>query len=610
MVDLSVFDVAFCDSPAALISARALGLRGDARILTTAPAVMRQEANAIDVEAKVPFEITAHFIAAVGEYVTRLHAALRDCSNIGEDACAAALGAFNEHKYLHKALALTLQDCEEPRAILQPKTGDKRLDFVLQSLWPTLLQVNAQAVSIDLAVPKPSRGASLGGEAPSLAQRLQNLRFDRFAYHAFSRFGGLFGALSKKPAVLVLRDSNELVKETAVSFAFRGHPLVLLEEEAFPDACIAADIVAVVEQTCSRLFDEVFAGLFKEPLRDVLRSRLSSAAIRELKVIAAGAPAWRKRLAKVSHSDAVILHGGPIGGRGRALHKAAREEGVRLYGFQHGVRREIANWPLDVRILNENNFSDMLFCYNSEGASYSAKDSPFAISEARPVGMPGDYRRRRNIFVRPAKQPLIYISTLLYRGGRQLSNTCLSDPQRSEKEEGLVRDVLAKLPYKVRYKPYPSLRYEGEDPVHEAVESAGNLDMFEDEIDLRYMLQSHQVAITSGATSTVGWCALSNLPLVFIDDPEAQPLNAKAREKFDAAFFVFDAAHKNYKQNLLEFLSQPIKDIQKQSAEKSDARRIVQRDFFGLADGDSGLNAYRIICDDVKAMKNIRTKRT
>jgi len=603
MTDLSNFDVAFCDSPAALVSARGLGLRDDTRILTTAPAVMRLGRNAVDIEARVPSEVTARFIAGVGDYVKRLHAELRDYPNIGEDACSAALGAFNEHKYLHKALALTLQDWQEPRVILQPKTGDKRLDFVLQSLWPTLLETNTAAVTVDLVVPKPTRGASLGGGAPSWAKRLQNLHFDRLAYHALLRLGGVVGALSKRPAVLVLRDSNELVKETAVSFAFRGHPLVLMEEEPYPDVSLPTDVEAIVEKTCSRLFDEVFAGQFMEPLQDALRRRLSSAAIRELKVVAAGYPAWRKRLSKVAHSGAVILHGGPIGGRGGALHKAAREEAIRLYGFQHGVRREIANWPLDVRILNENNFSDMLLCYNSEGASYSAKDSPFAISAARSVGMPSDYRRKRNIFARPAKQPLLYISTLLYRGSRQLSNTCLSDPQRSEKEEGLVKDVLAKLPYKVRYKPYPSLRYEGDDPVHLAVMSADNVHMFEDEIDLRYMLQQHQVAITSGATSTVGWCALSDLPLVFIDDAEAQPLNAAAREKFETAFFVFDTKNPNYKRDLVAFLSQPIKDIQAQSAEKADARRVVRRDLFGLADGNSGLNAYRIICEDMKAVK-------
>ena len=62
-----------------------------------------------------------------------------------------------------------------------------------------------------------------------------------------------------------------------------------------------------------------------------------------------------------------------------------------------------------------------------------------------------------------------------------------------------------------------------------------NINVIESEIDLRYILAKFDLIITSRATSTVGWCAMTDKPLVFLEMHDNQ-LSSHAREAFERAF--------------------------------------------------------------------------
>jgi hypothetical protein len=354
-----------------------------------------------------------------------------------------------------------------------------------------------------------------------------------------------------------------------------------------------ADVIQV-RQICTRLYENHMLGLHAEGLISLLVERLTSAVIDGIGHAKGSQIFWRDFFLQYSGEKAVVLHGGPIAAEGNGLHLAAKENDIKIFGFQHGVRREIGAWPLDVTILNENNFSDHLLCFNQQAVRYS-QESVFAISTATAVGLPADYRRYRVRRTGTSGCPIIYVSTLLYRGNRQLTNTCLTDLQRANREIEFITNVLGRLPHNVRYKPYPSFRYADPDPVFEAAQNCKNIEIYTNEIDLRYIVGEHRVVVTTGATSTVGWCAFSDLPMVFIDDPQVQPLTSMASKLFDEGVFRFDRDSQKFIDEIRNFLSQPISLIESAAGERFKHRNALMSNLLGSADNNAGVMAYRHI---------------
>ena len=599
-MDFSRFDTVFCDSVYALRVVREAGLPSQTRILSTAPAVLQNYSQAEDIERRVSKQVVNQFIAAVGPFCASVYNELRDIPALNDVAIAAAYIAFYQHRLLHKALMLEEADLLRPRLLLQPRTGQKQLDRVVASAWSELLQINPELVVHRVDVPAPVFGTSFGGRPPSIWTRLNNLRSDRLLYRFLLRISRYQPTLPGKQDILILKDSNELVRDAAMAFAFRGHRIVALELPDSNRAPLSDGERLQVEGAVRRSFQKTFGGLYPDRLEAWLINGIADAACAEVGAARGAADMWRRQLSSYTKAGGsrkgIVLHGAPHAAPAAGLQVATRQLGIPVFGFQHGVRREIAAWPLDVKVLNENNFTDRLLCYGEAGARYSMEGNPFASGPAEAVGMPQDYRikkvRRKGETGTP---PLFYVSTLLYRGGRQISNTALSDNERALREAGIVRQVLAKLPHRVRYKPYPSLRYVDEDPVHAAVKQSPHIEFLNTEGDMRYMLRKHRVLITGGATSTVGWCALSGLPLVFIDDAEAQPLSGEARDLFSKAFFVFDPAQPDFHSSLTEFLSQPIESIEAQAERKQRAYGEEVRTYLGLNGKPSGLAARHAI---------------
>lgn len=595
--DFLHFDVVFCDSLEALHQLRQKGLPLSARIRCSSPAMLEREPAAEDIEDNVAEEKVERFIASVNRFVADVFQRLRaDTNNM--TAISAAFGVFSQHRILHKALSVQEDDLQQPRLIVNLRTGDPKIDRVLNSFWADLLQENKAVTTFNSTVAKPSYGKSLGGSPPNPLLRLVNLRLDRLLYRlrlAYSHFWPK--RFARTADVLLIRDSNDLLRDVARVMAFAGSRLEKLETPPQAQGELMVETTAQINKAIQSAFDGAFQGFFVPRLMPLLKASCISAACHEVSVAIGAERSWAARLSKFAKNGSVarpiILHGGPMGGAGAGLHAAAKKINIPLVAFQHGIRREIANWPIDVCVLNETNYSDLLICYNKPGARYST-DNIFAVCDAEPVGLPADYTTGGRRLSSKAPQPLIYISTLLYRGTRQISNLALTDHRRALWEIDLLREVFTKLPHRILFKPYPSFRYLDADPVHEAAKAAANIDIFDSEVDLRYVLHEHRVAITAGATSTVGWCALSEIPLVFIDDQKSLPLNAEARQSFAEAFFLFDANADGFKVKLRDFLARPIHEIEAESRMKVEARSRVVRNLFGVPHGDPKLAMHII----------------
>jgi hypothetical protein len=276
-----------------------------------------------------------------------------------------------------------------------------------------------------------------------------------------------------------------------------------------------------------------------------------------------------------------------------ALYRVCKERGLPLVTFQHGLSREISATHEQFQVIYENNSADLFFTFNRRSTEIS-NATPFARGRALTVGLPGTYakgggRRRRN----PDVPAVFYVSTLLYTGNIQNIRGDASDQRMASFEIDLIDEVLARLPHRVFYKPYPASRYLDPDPVLERARSAANVTLYEGRMDLRYLLPDARVLITSRATTTVIMCVQSRKPVVFIDIPDQLPLRADARPAFAEGLFYFDGGSPDLHRDLRAFLAQPLADIERQWADRAAARARLVDEYFGSGGPGAGERAAR-----------------
>ena len=155
----------------------------------------------------------------------------------------------------------------------------------------------------------------------------------------------------------------------------------------------------------------------------------------------------------------------------------------------------------------------------------------------------------------------------------------------------IVEKVLSRLPHRVLFKPYRTVRYPDENPIHTAARSCDNIEVFEVRIDLRYFLSIDRLLIVNHAASTLSWCLLSRKSVVFLDTEEQCPLYPDVREAIKQGTFWFDADAPQFTARLREFLSRLSQHIEREWKERIPARdRFIER-YIGNPDGQAGRRA-------------------
>ena len=86
-----------------------------------------------------------------------------------------------------------------------------------------------------------------------------------------------------------------------------------------------------------------------------------------------------------------------------------------------------------------------------------------------------------------------------------------------------------------------------------------------------------KVIITSRATSTIGWCLLSNKPLIFINVPYWFELKEEMKELFQKSMFYFNYSDKNCLSSLKDLLSLSLNEIEKLWNEKEKDRKKLSK---------------------------------
>jgi len=588
--------VVLCDSRAALEVAYGDGLPRETPIRCSSPSMLLDPDLACEeLDARLSGARLGAFIDQINAFTLALYRQAKDDPDLSRCAITIARTFNRYQKQLRKAACLGPEDFAEPRLALQVDCGNAFMNGLLNAPWDRLLASNAEAEIRAAAVSLPAFGQTVGGGQASLAARLRIVGLRRVLYPAVMRLWRLLPGRWSRGDVVVLKD-NELVKETALAFAARGYRVSLAPlPTSFPPAELSAPLAARIEAMVVEDFKRSFADWIQPAALSVLASAIEKEAGVQVAEQLAARDHWARWFDRqpAKHRRAVLTNA-PNGPAIAGLADVCVQHGVPLIAFQHGIRREIADTPIDLQINSENNVADLLIAYSERGAQVS-DTNPYRRGGSAAVGLPGDYYRTSRSRGSGGQAPILYVSTTLYLGNVQLLTATASDAERARREVALIDQLFAAAPQRVAFKPYPALRYPDPDPIIVAARACPNVELYEREIDLRYMIGGHRLVMTSGATSTVGWCALSGLPLVMIDWPDVQPLDAEMRVRFAEAFFLFDGGAPDLMEKLAAFLARPLADIEREAAGKAAAREALLREVFGAWGPGAGRRAAKAI---------------
>ena len=287
--------------------------------------------------------------------------------------------------------------------------------------------------------------------------------------------------------------------------------------------------------------------------------------------------------------------------RGQALYNTCRKKNIPIISCQHGITREIIADPYLKSVDFETGFSDYFFCYSDMSKTVTENSNYSIKNKIKIIGLPSDYKNFNS--AKNNSNKICYVSTILLSGG--IPNLIIpeSDNELIKWEFNLINNVFKNISKDISYKPYPAIRYGDEDINIKEVNEATNMSLVGTHLDFRYIVSNYGLLITSGATSTLGWCVHSEIPMIFINRQGSLVLKKRVINDFKKAFFVFDDTNKNWQENLKLFLEKNYIDIIALWKAKYNNRLKVVKKYFGDTDLNAGLNGANFINKLIK--KNI-----
>lgn len=583
-------EVVLADSRLAYDYAVAQGVPRTALLRTASPALaFAQDINVEPLEQAFSAEAVAALDASTLPFSRNLYEVLADDPDLTEFALVVARTSLMFQVVIYKAMALRDEDFTRPIAVVSIETENAELDLFYNTPWARLLAGNGNLQHLTVprdALPQIGKGTHVNA---SFRERLKFEAWQSIGYRIFRKALDRV-ALPMPRGRILIESENTLLKETAFHLLVRGFGLKSLALSSKSTPNLDDELAERLTQRIAPIIREhleqwVCAGAI-EPLSAMFMARVLDAARR----YAGSLPKWRQAIDAVAgRRSKAVLANYPISPEQIALFKACRERGLPLVTAQHGNSREINAHLQNAQAYYENNSADLFYTFSRRAAAVSNDENVFAVGRAIPVGMPasllraGGYRRRN-----PATPPIFYVSTLHYMGNQQLIQGGGRDCHGAAYEMAIVDEVLSRLPHRVLYKPYPAYtkRYLDADPILENVEQADNVTLYEDRVDLRYLLPDCRILVTSRGMSTVGFCLVSGKPLVYIDIPDQVALRPEVRQAFGKSVFMFDGGSPDLHRNLREFLSRPLSDIEAQWREMAPARAATIETF--IASGGKG----------------------
>jgi hypothetical protein len=509
-------------------------------------------------------------------------------------------------KLVQRAMLLDKEDLGSPRAILGIDAGSAEANARLNTPWDLLLADNRSLSSVDVSTGRVKSGAVASTTDPGL--------FSRMRFWSWGQIGGrlaeaIWRILPRKVSrgTFLMARPNPFAEQAAAHLALSGFAIGRLSV-GLPKALAMTD--SAVYRKSRKILRPILAEYLSRWVEQSLIPRLVHLFEGRLSVaigqFEASKSAWRVVLGEqASDAPLAILTNMLVRPHFLALYAVAREMNLPVISFQHGHSRELTSEDRCFLVSLEEAACDLMICYDQYAAEVTERN-PFSIAKAVGVGAAADFHRAGRYRPRnPKSPPIFYVSTALYTSHLQVGEFSWSDEDKAHHEIDLIRNVISRLPHRVLFKAYPIRHYADPDPIAEFARQSKNVEVFDADIDLRYLLPDARLLITSRASSTLGWCLVPGIPLVYIEFPMQMMLNPVIRPLMEKAIFFFDAAEAGWQEGLREFLSQPIEQIETQWNQRRAARDELVERFFSTGGAGSGERAAKVIRDFIRERRPV-----
>ena len=585
------FSFIYSDSLEALSVAFPGGLPNGVALLSSSPAMLlgHDGPPAKSFEPPDASHLIARIDAASRILSRSLHEKLRGA---GEDSLAlvTARWAIASQLLIYRAASMKPEYLSEPFCLLEIDTDHSRANSVYNGAFGDLIR------SCDHGYVRKARVnwfEPADPPVPAFRYRLGGANLAAIVCKLALKAGSALRWLGIGGEIAVIREC-ELLRAAVSALAMRGKLATFLplppinsspiDEQRVDWVCALAE-VELRSATSGILADlqlSVLSPVVLADLRQLLYRRLNAQRTWE---------DWGTR--PRSRRVKAILTNSLGTPEADALCEVAGELGQKVIMFQHGVTAEICSVVAAYEAIAETTMCHAFLTFN-EAATRLHNSNHMRLGKAYTVGAPSIYQRPTR--PRNGVAPIWYISTAFYTGHWGLLHSGCSDRLMAEREIRVVREVLAELPHRVTFKPYPGLPYIDTDPVLGAVEGATNIDIERRRIDLQYLIADARIIVTSHASSTLGWALLSGRPVVHLEKPGEAAFDPNVRSIAENALFYFDMGREDGLDKMRRFLSQPIDVIETKWANGAARRQEFVKEYFDDSLGHgAGVKAADIV---------------
>lgn len=572
------------------------------KIITKSPRILSSNNNYVqDLEKDVNNKYKEIYRNKSKKYTYEIYNSLKKEKNISEYSLLCSQKFLKFYNQIYFASLFSDSFLGREFWIIKPICKDKKINYAISSDIHNILELHPNCKIKEILVNSTNERSARGDSKVSLYSRLRIVGYKGI----FWNFLNLISLLSKSNKVkIAIISSNELVRDISFYLLWKKNVNLFHFKKFFnfknkivinKNENIIKDISVIV----NKIFLKALRGVPSETIRELLIAKWNI----ELKDIINSYRTYKYNIEKILDKRKIdfILFGYLDMIRGLALHNICQNKSIPLISCQHGITREIIFDPNLRSIFFETSFSDYLFCYNDMSRKVTQSAMYYNQNNIYKIGLPSDYRNF--ISKKNNSKEICYISTILLSGGIPNFIAPEKDIELINWELKLINKVFKKTIKTIDYKPYPAIRYAENDISIQAVKEYNNLKLVGTHIDFRYIISNYGLLITSGATSTLGWCVQSNIPLIIINRKGSLSIKESVIHDFKKAFFIFDDSDENWTKKLKSFLEKEYSDILKLWRNKLDKRSAIIKKYFGDVNLNAGKNGANIINNIIREQK-------
>jgi hypothetical protein len=397
------------------------------------------------------------------------------------------------------------------------------------------------------------------------------------------------------PFDFVLHSDNDPIREALPVLAWRGLKWRPSGKAPVAEAKASDELAALLEKQVAMSHAPWLAGQTRAVAADLsarqaeimaaLLVRYLSAGLASVAVTREPMRQWMEGLfAERRGNGKILVTGGLFGPGGALLHSVAKEQGVTIVTFEHGVTKGLAALAASRPEASETKLADWFLGCSPNAIREHRQDVESGRLRFCAIGLPdhtkSTLRRpiqrllaRRALGLRGGKSVVMHVATWPYHGNHRSGPGVPPETSVFDIDRTLLEKVYSGLPHQVLFKPYPTQRFVHEPDYREIFKPSEGV-RFVDRQDFRYVRAAADVIVTTNPTSTFGWCVGAGVPIVWLDSKWLTPLaGEELRQSFRDSFFVVDIDAPDWADRLHELLSGDIETLQRDWRSKKTVRQ-------------------------------------